>query len=284
MDNKNDIEEIVYQFCECCENGPTRYRSWIWCYEKFKENFIGENKEKINDDTYDYLALNLAFYLASWGMYRGSSLILQFDYKIYIGLIKKLPANLSLDEIGDIAETFSKILKYFERKKGEYKNKYSLPNPTATLATKILMGIYGITPAFDRFFVDGVKSTLKNDALKEIKPTWLNSKNPKNFENVIVALKEFINNNKIKEQTRKLNKENSDQMQDYQLPPMKIVDMYFWQLGYNAQIPKIEEKIRTLEANILAVTDKEESKRTARQIKYQKSKLQKLKAYGGELE
>ena len=177
-------------------------------------------------------------------MYRGSSLILQFDYKIYIDLIiTKLPTSLSLDNIGDIGETFSKILEYFEEKKNEYKDKYSLPNPTATLATKILMGIYGITPAFDRFFIDGIKTQLTDEAFCKIKPSMFTSKKEEDFKTAINALKEFINNNRIKEQTRKPNKENSDQMQDYQLPPMKIVDMYFWQLGYNAQIPKIEREI-----------------------------------------
>ena len=246
MNNKSIIEEIVNQFCKCCEEGPSRYRSWIWCYDIFKNCFIGIDKEKnkITEDTYDYLALNLAFYLASWGMYRGSSLILQFDYKIYIDLIKKLPANLSLDNIDDIGKAFSDILNYFKELKKPYSSEYNLPNPTATLATKILMGIYGITPAFDRFFIDGIKTQLTNEAFSEIKPNMFTSKKEDDFKAVITVLNNFIDNNEIKEQTRKPNKEKSNKMQDYQLPPMKIIDMYFWQLGYNAQIPNLKEKIR----------------------------------------
>lgn len=38
----------------------------------------------------DYLSLQLAFYLASWGMYRGSSFLLQKDYKIYIPVVEEV--------------------------------------------------------------------------------------------------------------------------------------------------------------------------------------------------
>ncbi len=54
-----------------------RFKSWEHCYKAF----LREN----NPDT---LALNLAFYLASWGMYRGSSGLLWKDYKIHIPAIE----------------------------------------------------------------------------------------------------------------------------------------------------------------------------------------------------
>lgn len=47
------------------ENG--RYRSWKHGYS----HFIKARESREID--YDYLSLQLAFYLASWGMYRGSS-------------------------------------------------------------------------------------------------------------------------------------------------------------------------------------------------------------------
>lgn len=64
------------------ENG--RYRSWEYCYS----HFIKARGSK--DVDYDYLSLQLAFYLASWGMYRGSSFLLQKDYKIHIPVVKEL--------------------------------------------------------------------------------------------------------------------------------------------------------------------------------------------------
>ena len=64
-----------------------RYESWKHCYEAF---------EDVSKDN-DYLALHLGFYLASWGMYRGSTGLLQKDYKIHVGavaIIKKYHKDL----------------------------------------------------------------------------------------------------------------------------------------------------------------------------------------------
>lgn len=36
------------------------------------------------------MSLQLAFYLASWGMYRGSSFLLQKDYRVHIPVVKEL--------------------------------------------------------------------------------------------------------------------------------------------------------------------------------------------------
>ncbi len=72
---------IFYEDLKDDPNG--RYRSWEYCYKNFHDA-----REK-NIDA-DYLSLQLAFYLASWGMYRGSSFLLQKDYKIHIPVINEL--------------------------------------------------------------------------------------------------------------------------------------------------------------------------------------------------
>ena len=49
--------------------------------------FYGRSKE--NDVNLDYLSLQLAFYLASWGMYRGSSFLIQKDYRVHIPVVRE---------------------------------------------------------------------------------------------------------------------------------------------------------------------------------------------------
>lgn len=71
-----------YNNLKAGENG--RYRSWEHCYSYFIK---GRSSKEID---YDYLSLQLAFYLASWGMYRGSSFLLQKDYKVHIPVVKEL--------------------------------------------------------------------------------------------------------------------------------------------------------------------------------------------------
>lgn len=73
----------------------SRYRSWEHCNTLFNEKhneLIEKRKYNLDlcDEDYDYLALNLSLYLASWGMYRGSSMLLYTDYKIQIPVIKEL--------------------------------------------------------------------------------------------------------------------------------------------------------------------------------------------------
>ena len=106
-----------YNDLKADENG--RYRSWEHCYS----HFIKARESKEVD--YDYLSLQLAFYLASWGMYRGSSFLLQKDYKVHIPVVKEQ----------------------------ELKNQLSF-----TLITKILMGTLGCVPAYDRYFIAGIKN------------------------------------------------------------------------------------------------------------------------------
>lgn len=71
-----------YNNLKADENG--RYRSWEHCYS----HFIKARGSKEVD--YDYLSLQLAFYLASWGMYRGSAFLLQKEYKVHIPVVKEL--------------------------------------------------------------------------------------------------------------------------------------------------------------------------------------------------
>jgi len=68
------------------DNAPFgRYRSWWYCYSAFSDAFINPGTEDR-----DHLALSLAFYLASWGMYRGSSFLLKHDYKIHRAVVDYL--------------------------------------------------------------------------------------------------------------------------------------------------------------------------------------------------
>ena len=72
-----------------------------------------------NNDV-DYLTLQLAFYLASWGMYRGSSELLQKDYLIHEPIVEIIRSNSALrkeniasDDIKPINEIVKKIARKY---------------------------------------------------------------------------------------------------------------------------------------------------------------------------
>ena len=62
-----------------------RYRSWEHCYRYFH----GSTPRALAVDR-DHAALQLGFYLASWGMYRGSSFLLQYTYTAHLGVVDQL--------------------------------------------------------------------------------------------------------------------------------------------------------------------------------------------------
>ena len=95
----NTLDSIINsskKFYECLNNDENcRYRSWEHCYSHFMRSRGQKNVD------YDYLSLQLSFYLASWGMYRGSSFLLQKDYKVHIPAVKEL-LNEKYDNLAGI--------------------------------------------------------------------------------------------------------------------------------------------------------------------------------------
>jgi hypothetical protein len=176
------------------------------------------------------LALNLGFYLASWGMYRGSTGLLQKDYKIHVGaivIIKKYHKDLRCTNIFEVS--LNNIDQIFELKKELYdyynsfkylnnKNELKIKSPTDTLLSKIILGTLGCSPAFDRYFNDGIK-------LHKISATKFDKKS---FENMF----EFIERNKL--EIVVFQKELLEQKNIY-YPIFKLVDMFFWNEGYSSQ-------------------------------------------------
>ena len=128
-----------------------RFKSWEYCYTVFG-----------NSDSVDYLSLHLAFYLASWGMYRGSCGILWKDYTIHmdaVNIIRKFHSLrkewFTMDDVSQIMELYNALKDYYS-KITYYKpeNKTSSLNlaATDTLITKIMLGTIGCVPALDDLF------------------------------------------------------------------------------------------------------------------------------------
>jgi hypothetical protein len=90
------------------------------------------------------------------------------------------------------------------------------------LVTKVLLGVLGCIPAVDRFFVDGFRKSGRKYA------TPLNSNFPKR------AI-EFCN--EYRERLRKEQVRIKAGTGAY-YPLMKLVDMYFWQVGFEADTKK----------------------------------------------
>lgn len=214
-----------YNDLKADENG--RYRSWEHCYSHFIK---ARGSQEID---YDYLSLQLAFYLASWGMYRGSSFLLQKDYKVHISVVKELLSE-KYDALAGIEctdfrkESNQQLLKDINSFLGQYYDKIrrevkeqELKNPLSfTLITKILMGTLGCVPAYDRYFIAGVKN-------QKIATGNYNLKS-------IMQLVDFYEKNSARLEPVREKME----VEGMPYPQMKLIDMGFWQVGFELDTNK----------------------------------------------
>ena len=216
-----------------------RYKSWENCHNYFKE--IHDNKKQfkeLNEQEQTLAQLQLSFYLASWGMYRGSTFTLQKDYTICKNLVEEVlkpDYNLLWDiqnnskdkeELNNqFKELYNKIHSHLKEVKKTIKNHKDLtPEKIAsfnkekisdTLITKIILGTMGCVPAYDRYFMKGL-------GIKGFQSKF-------NQDKSLINLLDFYqtNKNEIDSISQKIN-----------YTPMKIIDMYFWKIGYDADSKK----------------------------------------------
>lgn len=221
-----NVRDTVNRFYnEVMDDENHRYRSWEHCYKHFN------SPAQFAKDAYavDHSALHLAFYLASWGMYRGSSGLLWKDYKVFVpivDLIKDHHETLrDCDYLGDdyhdklktcfyLTHALSDELKKITYRKSDDK---SYVTPTDTLITKIVLGTLGSAPAYDRYFIQGLSKNIEKPIL------------PKSFEKGFKHLIDIYrqNSDEFKDVAQELTNKSG-----VTYPVMKIVDMYFWQLGF----------------------------------------------------
>ncbi|MBA2851221.1 hypothetical protein HNP86_001352 [Methanococcus maripaludis] len=142
-----------------------RYSSFDYCYNYFY-SFFRENRlvELADENNIQMSSLQLGNYLASFGMMRGSSFLLEKSVRHYQTLITSIsevdPIFWKIDADSYNEENIELLLncknQIFEALGKENK-------PTDTLITKIMLGVFGNIPAYDT----NVKKSLKLNSLNE---------------------------------------------------------------------------------------------------------------------
>lgn len=176
----------------------------------------------MNEQEEDILALNLGFYLASFGMYRASSFLINYDYKIHKDVIKKLNEEkekiicgnfINYDTYNELKEKINNSYKSYA---GQSKNFV-----TETLVTKILLGVFSCIPAFDR--------NLRR-VLKEAKDKLGEDINQSVNEKTIAFLQELAT--KVEDKMREeLNQRQKEYLQNNGYNKVRILDLCVWAYG-----------------------------------------------------
>lgn len=216
----NIAEKIGAYHGSLADDEHHRYRSWEHCYGFFRRMPPAEVAKQR-----DEAALQLGFYLASWGMYRGSSFLLQHAYTVHLGAVDRLVAPQCLPlwekEFGAEPVDVSLVATVLATIQ-EVREAYSpFGQPTDTLVTKVILGTIGCLPACDRYFIEGFKS-------RGFSYSYLNAR-------FVQRLLEFCRSNQselLAEQVR------IERQSGIRYPIMKLVDMYFWQIGYELGMVK----------------------------------------------
>ena len=156
-----DIKEVVLGLFHDECTPEHRYASFDYCYNYFQDS----TSEELEVDM-EKSCLELAFYLASWGMLRGSSFLLQKSIKYYEPLIEYI-IHLKREEhaIWDIDvdvytdTNITVILDVYEEIRQLI---IGNENRHIVLTTKIMLGIFGCIPAFDAYFTNTFRDICEN--------------------------------------------------------------------------------------------------------------------------
>lgn len=159
-----DIEKSINQFLEGKDKNKgrkpdERYASFDYCYNYFY-SFYKQNKisELANEENLQLSCLHLGFYLASWGMLRGSSFLLEKSVRSYKNLIiaisKMDPKLWEIDIDNYNKENIELLLKCKQQIIDSFGDENK---PTDTLITKIMLGVFANVPAFDQYVQNSLK-------------------------------------------------------------------------------------------------------------------------------
>ncbi len=197
-----------------------RYASFDYCYGYFQAfRREGRTEDIANEENIRRSCVELGFYLASWGMLRGSSELLNKSSYFLRPLVKALATapkeiwELDVDRYGD--RPWDGILKAENQRiiaaLGPLRN-----GGSQILVTKIMLGVYGNVPAFDQFFTAGLGVTT------------LGAKS-------LGLVRDYYRGNEAWLRSRKVRLLNFDGTEsDVEYPIAKLIDMIFFMKGFKA--------------------------------------------------
>ena len=145
--HRENIQSAILEF-KSYRDGMSRYASYDYCYNHFHP----VRNIQITDDM-EKSCLALGFYLASWGMFRGSSFLLDKSVKTFVPVIEYV-AGLDKTaweiDADNLSHNYDQVIEIYNKVKEAL---ISGSNAHLTLITKIMLGIFGCVPAYDRFFI-----------------------------------------------------------------------------------------------------------------------------------
>jgi len=149
-------------------NPTARYTSFDYCFNHFQAHREAGLAELASPSAMELSCLHLGFYLASWGMLRGSSILLQRSVRHFVPLIEAVastsPTVWGLDVDAYTDDAIDALIETANHLRS------ALPDLSSNiLLTKIMLGVFGCVPAFDTYFKKGLGvATFGRKSLRKI--------------------------------------------------------------------------------------------------------------------
>ena len=145
-----------------------RYTSFDYCFNYFQSFRESGNFAAIAyPENMQLSCLQLGFYLASWGMLRGSAELLQKSARHFVTVVEVIartdPAFWQIDADSYTESNIEQLIEHSKILRG------AIGLLSEILVTKIMLGVFGSVPAFDQNFKKGFcVSTFGAKALRKI--------------------------------------------------------------------------------------------------------------------
>lgn len=149
-----------------------RYASFDYCYNYFRSFHEGGRAQSLASDSHIQLScLHLGFYLASWGMLRGSADLLQRSARYLVPIIEVVaaaPRSLwAIDAHKYSDDNIDRLLAAAQELRR------ARPGMSDILVTKIMLGVYGNVPALDKYVKKGIGvSTFGEKSLRAVRELY----------------------------------------------------------------------------------------------------------------
>lgn len=161
------MDEAVGRYLSA-RDPSARYTSFDYCYNHFQQHRAGV-KTWGEPTGMEVSCLQLGFYLASWGMLRGSAELLQRSARHLVPLVETIadvpPEVWDLDLDGYNSDGIDLVF----RTAADVHHALRPLQASDILVTKIMLGVFGCVPAFDTYFKKGFGvSTFSKGSLRQV--------------------------------------------------------------------------------------------------------------------
>lgn len=162
----SELGDMIYRYHskgnnQMPEDVKHRFATYDFCHSYFVRN-----RKKLLSSHMEESCIRLWSFLGSWGMLRGSSQLIKENspasLKPVIECIANTPEeiwNIDVEQYKEKQQDLIKLYESIEKALIEGSSKKDCDGkplktfkPTCTLITKVMMGVFGIVPAFDTFF------------------------------------------------------------------------------------------------------------------------------------